>query len=646
MVQYPQTKFFQACRGVFEGGGCRGAGYVGAYEAAIKCGVNFSELAGTSAGSIIAVLVGAGANPAFLLDKVAYLKFNKLLVAPKKRISTSFLGRVAGYFLGGQKQLLGRILLNGAAYSSENIEDWLDTLLSELLPQAQRPIKFKDLIIPTWVVASDLAGRRPKVWSTRDTPDEKVAMAVRSSCSIPLFFEPVESGNDFYVDGGMLSNLPSFVFAERQTDSQALGGRILAFRLEGNNEPKTEWSLNWLVARLIDTIISGATNLQVATQGSISSIKIKTAEVSSINFNISKEEVDFLLDSGRTAVKDFIQNEHSELNDSLSLDVARHSVDELYEDIVREMTTPGKRLVISCADTEWFWRLFPSVAHWMFAGAEVDILVGPPLASARETHRRGILQKMGAKIVETSQIPLNCFLLAREDDLYNAAFILDISATKYSPKGVVYIGRKHRSIIDILLKEMNRLLGSDSPRRPKLALKESDPTKLIGLLKRGVHQYNVPEVTIEMKEVSLKQEAVQPVEMIVRRVRSFKHRQIGYLAALYRTNGIPFFVPAEIMADGQYVTTVTPPVLEEWGDKLVAIEGNTRIYHLNRIGVDFFRGMVVKGVTAPLPGRPVALRKALLSTYHLSSEERICGFVYENFRSIEGAARPTNQESL
>src|ERR1700686_5354739 len=110
----------------------------------------------------------------------------------------------------------------------------MDDRLAELLPHASRPVKFKDLPRPTWVVATDLAGRRPKVWSSVDTPDESVALAVRCSSSIPIFFEPPELGNDLYVDGGMLSNLPAFVFANRATNPQALGGRILAFRLAGD----------------------------------------------------------------------------------------------------------------------------------------------------------------------------------------------------------------------------------------------------------------------------------------------------------------------------------------------------------------------------------------------------------------------------
>ncbi|MEO8748402.1 MAG: patatin-like phospholipase family protein, partial [Rhodanobacter sp.] len=294
-TDYPQTQFFQVCRGVFEGGGCRGAAHVGAYDAAVRCGVNFSEVAGTSAGSIVAVLVAAGASPDYLLKTVAYLKFSTLLSEPKGRIATPWLARCIGPLLRGSKRILGKISQKGSAYSSERIQQWLDDRLAELLPLAERPIKFKDLLLPTWIVATDLSGRRAKIWSTMYTPDENVGFAVRCSCSIPLFFEPVEAGADLYVDGGMLSNLPAFVFAEERMNVLALGGRILGFRLEGDAQQSTHLDIGWLIGRLIDTAISGATKIQRALLSNVSTVQIPTGQVSSTNFNVSSEEVEFLL---------------------------------------------------------------------------------------------------------------------------------------------------------------------------------------------------------------------------------------------------------------------------------------------------------------------------------------------------------------
>ena len=81
-------------------------------------------------------------------------------------------------------------------------------------------------------------------------------------------------------------------------------------------------------------------------------------------------------------------------------------------------------------------------------------------------------------------------------------------------------------------------------------------------------------------------------------------------------------------------------MLESWGSDLVAIEGNTRLLYLDRTGEDHVTVLVVRGVTAALPGTPVTPQEVLLSSYELPVRERIKGFELGNFRSIEGAVRP------
>ena len=529
-------------------------------------------------------------------------------------------------------------MLNGSAYSSDKVESWVDERLGELLPDAARPIKFRDLILPTWVVAADLAGRRPKVWSKRDTPDEVVATAVRCSCSIPLFFEPVTSGNNLYVDGGMLSNLPSFVFSER-ADPGALGGRILAFRLVEEGNVAIERDIGALVKRLIETSIDGATNVQGGLLENVSTVKIPTGTISGTNFDISKEEVDFLLDSGRKAVRDFMATEHAQLDDAAPRAVARFGEDEVYDDLVREMMTPGQRIIVSCVDTKWFWALFPSFAHWMFSGATVDVLVKAGVVDAREQHRRQLLGGLGARIVEAPQVPITGFFLSRVDDRYNAAFILNIGANQYAPTGAVYIGAEHRPVITSLLASFERWFGDGAYRAPTLRLTAADPAALVTLLKKGVHQYANPGVKLELEEVSLDARD-SALELLVRRVRSFKYRQCAHLLSLYKKFDIPFCHPTDVWANDRRVSTVTPPVLERWGKKLVVVEGNTRTLWLTRNGHAKMAAFVASGVTEPLPGVPAPPKKVLLATYQLEPGDRIAQFNHKQFRSIEGAARP------
>jgi predicted acylesterase/phospholipase RssA len=588
-----------------------------------------------------------------MLEKCARKDFTELLTSPKGRIKTiagAKLGRVISAPFSGvmsERQMLAReILTKGAAYSSEKIETWVDEMLAELLPGAARPIKFHSLILPTYVVATDLAGQRPKVWSTRDTPDDTVGFAVRCSSSIPLFFEPVESGNNFLVDGGMLSNLPGFVFADEHASS--LGGRLLAIQLAEPDDPTPEWNIGWLLSRLVSTAISGATNIQSRMLKNTSSISVKTGDISGTDFNLKQQDIDFLIESGRSAVESFVRNEHAELHDRFTAEEAKYSQDEMYDDLVRVMLLPGNRLVVSRNDTRWFWRLFPVIAHWLFSGASIDVVVGPLLGSgderARELQRRQILRKLGANLTERPNVEMSCFLVCHEDDRHNALFVESISQTHHSPYGIAYEGGYHRTLIGIAKEALDSQIDPARAGKPRLEIRATDPGELIGLLKSGVMQYGHGSVAIGLEEVSIGADALPMAKLIVRRVRTYKYRQIKLLCDLYERFSIDLFEPATIHADNDLVSTITPPVLEAWGDELVVVEGNTRLYHLHRNGINKTHALVARGVTDPLPGMPTALSHVLLATSDVPSSERIENFSYSNFRSIEGAARPIGSQ--
>ena len=246
------TKFFRSCLGVFQGGGCKGIALAGAYQAAVEAGVHLSEVAGASAGSILAALIGAGASAEYVLEKVSKLDFAIFLAEPEK--DTKFLTRrtlakiIPNTFVPDE---IKRIYFHNGIYSSVNIETWIDSLLSELLPDAHRPVKFKDLPVPTYIIATDLLSANVQVWSNYSSPDANVAFAVRSSCSIPLFFQPVIKGNSRFIDGGVLSNLPAFVFSKPfQPDNyRPLSNKILAFQLESEYTKPRDWSFRDLVYR-------------------------------------------------------------------------------------------------------------------------------------------------------------------------------------------------------------------------------------------------------------------------------------------------------------------------------------------------------------------------------------------------------------
>ena len=83
-----RTNHFTNVLGVFQGGGVRGAALAGAYAEAHARGVRFSAVAGTSAGSIVAALIAAGAPPKYL-----HLLLYRLTLEAQKRIAKTRLAK-------------------------------------------------------------------------------------------------------------------------------------------------------------------------------------------------------------------------------------------------------------------------------------------------------------------------------------------------------------------------------------------------------------------------------------------------------------------------------------------------------------------------------------------------------------------------
>lgn len=639
---FPKTVFFVNARGVFQGGGCRAVAHAGAYEAATNCGVRFSEVAGTSAGAIIAALIGAGADPDFVLSKLSDLDFRRFMRPPEKSAAPDSLPHWLLNFLPlrfiSKFYMPARIAYYGGCYSSLEIEIWVDDLLAQLLPSASRPVKFSELVLSTKVVTTDIGSGTVKIWGTDETPNESVALAVRASCSIPVFFQPVAVGATRHVDGGLLSNLPAFVFSGKSS-RLSLGGRVLSFALVDNFDPPKSWTLGNTAKRLIAAAVDGAVDVQVRAIGDASIVRIGTAGVLATDFDkVNDAKVSELIENGRRATTDFILNEGLLLGGDKWVRSHAADVDEFNELFVHEAIQPGIEMIFSQPSTLWFWQLFPTVLAWRAAGARVRVYAAPNLEvhkeRLKENQRREMLRRLGVEFNEVPELPWRGVIVRRKDESRNSAFITNANSNVGAPYGVVYVGSTHNEIIRMLSAQFG--MPDASIKSTRSMLFASDPSDLIAKLKRGVFQYSPANVSITQERVK-----ISDVLTINRRVRTYKLRQIEALADVYKRNGVELFAPARIELDsGAYVSEITPPVVEVRGSKCVALEGNTRFLYSYFCGEPSISALVVRGVNQPLPGKPVELRRVLLSSREIPSEERIHGFDYGNFRNIERAARP------
>jgi NTE family protein len=205
---------------VFEGGGVKGIGLVGAVSEVEKAGYVLENLAGTSAGAIVASLLAVGYSSAELKKELEQLNYNDFK-------DEGLLDKL-GFF--GKSLSIG---FEYGIYEGEFFENWLEGLLAAkgktTFGQIKTKYKEDKYKYKFQAIAADITDRRLLILPNDFrlfgiNPDEfSISRAVRMSMSIPFFFEPVElrdiSGRKhLIVDGGLLSNYPIWLLDDGMGD--------------------------------------------------------------------------------------------------------------------------------------------------------------------------------------------------------------------------------------------------------------------------------------------------------------------------------------------------------------------------------------------------------------------------------------------
>jgi len=307
---------------VLEGGGVKGIALAGAYAVLEERGFEPNNVAGTSAGAITAALIAAGYTADELREIVVSLDFRQFQDEGwEDRIP--FFDRTAS------------LLLDQGLYEGNRFHDWMQELLA-----AKGIRTFRDLVLEQWadnpkyrsrlqVIASDVTGRRLLVLPRDarllgiDPDDLEVALAVRMSMSIPIFFEPVrvkhpETERDhIIVDGGMLSNFPVWLF-DCETDEEPEWPTFGLLLVEPDpqtpiSERLTKADHDRGVSALIDyvkamaqTMMEAHDRLYVEQAEFARTIAIPTLGVGTTEFEITRERALALYESGRSATEDFL----------------------------------------------------------------------------------------------------------------------------------------------------------------------------------------------------------------------------------------------------------------------------------------------------------------------------------------------------
>ncbi|MCM3636731.1 patatin-like phospholipase family protein [Sporosarcina luteola] len=286
--------------GVFAGGGLKGFALVGAYQALEEKGYRFKRVAGTSAGAILACFIAAGYTGKEI-EQMMQEEDLKLLLDPRKMILP----------IPFMKWLL--LYLRMGLYQGNALEDWFFEKLSAKgiynfadLPEGSLKLVASDLTNGKMIVLPDDLvhyGIEPGMFS--------IARALRMSCSIPFFFEPVRfkapTGETIVVDGGVLSNFPMWIFDDAEgRRERPLIGMKLSHRKDQMGGKEISNALN-LFEALFSTMKNAHDDRYISRKHEKEIIFIPVEQYSATQFNMEDEQKDALMSIGKSRANEFLR---------------------------------------------------------------------------------------------------------------------------------------------------------------------------------------------------------------------------------------------------------------------------------------------------------------------------------------------------
>ncbi|MGH4140158.1 patatin-like phospholipase family protein [Clostridium sp.] len=307
---------------VFEGGGVKGIGLVGALKTFENNDYHWKNISGTSAGSIVATLVAVGCSAEEIKKLMLQLDFKK--IAGKNSFNIPV-------FSNFYNMIFKKGIFNG-----DYFKNWIDEVLSnKLLIKGKKKVTFGDLIIPEEVgillnnnkykrkyklhiIATDIS-RGKMLILPEDiaeygiNPDDlEVSLAIRMSMSIPYFFQPVNlmdvntNKKSLIVDGAILSNYPVWIFDVNGIPRWP----TIGFKLGGNKEIREHKITNVLnfTSSIIQTMLEAQDDIHIREMDYLRTVKINTLDIKTTDFNISYKNIMNLYNSGEICASEFLKN--------------------------------------------------------------------------------------------------------------------------------------------------------------------------------------------------------------------------------------------------------------------------------------------------------------------------------------------------
>ncbi|CAM3250891.1 patatin-like phospholipase family protein [Filibacter tadaridae] len=278
----------------------KGFALVGAYQVLEEKGYEFRRVAGTSAGAILASFIAAGYSGKEIERLLDEQDFNELL-DPRRLIIP----------LPSMKWI--RLYWQLGLYQGKALENWFLEKLA-----AKGVYSFSDLPPGSLkLIASDLTNSKMIVLPDDlesygiDADSFPIARALRMSCGIPFFFEPLrllaKSGETIVVDGGVLSNFPIWLFEDGDGKNER---PVLGLKLSGSKEEmpghKIKNALD-LFQALFSTMQNAHDDRYISRKHENNIVFIPVENYSATDFDLDEETKNELMEIGRTRTEQFLK---------------------------------------------------------------------------------------------------------------------------------------------------------------------------------------------------------------------------------------------------------------------------------------------------------------------------------------------------
>ncbi|MCZ8348136.1 MAG: patatin-like phospholipase family protein [Leptospiraceae bacterium] len=279
---------------VFQGGGVLGIAYSGAIQVLEEQEIlkNVRAVAGTSAGAISALALALRYNAQQIQEILVSTNFEEFLAEPRPLEFT----KMYGWFRTEPVLNWLKALIKKCGMNFHPEMDW--TGEETFLQLHERGAR--DLL----VYATDLNTKKAVEFQYKTTPNTMVAEAICASMSIPAFFQAFKFSNSepndhIYVDGGALLNYPIMAFDNGSVNDRTLGFKFQKTELVPMSKDLDFGNIREWVKSLIDTVADSQSEMIRRTPEYYRrTVDIDTGSISFVDFDLKKEEKEFLIEQG------------------------------------------------------------------------------------------------------------------------------------------------------------------------------------------------------------------------------------------------------------------------------------------------------------------------------------------------------------